>query len=167
MKTLSRIFGYWLGRFYRAFVLFFVFAFIELDIRKVISQELPKGIEGSSLDPILDIVREHFQAQFLLLPFYAVIIGFPVAAFLGRWIQKNRLWSVPVIIVMAFSYFITLEANIGLFLYWYRPGYQEVAFSMALMPLALLIFFTLDARRIIRVFLAISKKRTTKAWPLN
>jgi hypothetical protein len=153
----------WRGvqRLYRAWMLLFVFVFIELDIRKIVTMELPKDIANTHLNPVMDIIREHFEAQFLLLPFYALIIAFPMAAFLGRLIQKNRLWLLPVFLTLGFSYFVTLEANLGIFLYWYRPGYQEVAFSMTLMPLALLIFLTLDARRILRVLL-ISRKTPPK-----
>lgn len=138
-------------RLYRAWVLFFTLAFIELDIRKIISLEIPEGAEAIAVHSVLDVLKEHFFAHFLLLPFYSVIVFFPMATFLGRAIQKRWLWLVPIALITGFSYFITLEANIGLFLFWYRPGYQEVAFSMTLMPLALLIFFTFDARRIIRV----------------
>lgn len=139
-------------RLYRAWVLLFAFAFIELDIRKIISIELlNKGAESQAMQSVLEVLKEHFFAHFLLLPFYGVIIAFPMAAFLGRAIQKNTFWLLPIVAVSGFSYFITLEANIGLFLFWYRPGYEEVAFSMTLMPLALLVFFTMDARRIIRV----------------
>lgn len=145
-------------RLYRGWVLLFALAFIELDIRKVITMELPPAAETQAIQAILDVFKEHFFVHFLLLPFYAVIVFFPVAAFLGRAIQKRLAWVVPIVAVSGFSYFITLEANIGLFLFWYRPGYQEVAFSMTLMPLALLIFLTLDARRIIRVVRARSQR---------
>ena len=145
-------------RLYRGWVLLFALAFIELDIRKVITMELPPAAETQAIQAILDVFKEHFFVHFLLLPFYAVIVFFPVAAFLGRAIQKRLAWVVPIVAVTGFSYFITLEANIGLFLFWYRPGYQEVAFSMTLMPLALLIFLTLDARRIIRVVRARSQR---------
>ena len=145
-------------RLYRGWVLLFALAFIELDIRKVITMELPPAAETQAIQAILDVFKEHFFVHFLLLPFYAVIVFFPVAAFLGRAIQKRLAWVVPIVAVSVFSYFITLEANIGLFLFWYRPGYQEVAFSMTLMPLALLIFLTLDARRIIRVVRARSQR---------
>ncbi|MEY2696871.1 MAG: hypothetical protein RL333_1009 [Pseudomonadota bacterium] len=145
-------------RLYRGWVLLFALAFIELDIRKVITMELPPAAETQAVQAILDVFKEHFFVHFLLLPFYAVIVFFPVAAFLGRAIQKRLVWVVPIVAVTGLSYFITLEANIGLFLFWYRPGYQEVAFSMTLMPLALLIFLTLDARRIIRVVRARSQR---------
>ena len=145
-------------RLYRGWVLLFALAFIELDIRKVITMELPPAAETQAVQAILDVFKEHFFVHFLLLPFYAAIVFFPVAAFLGRAIQKRLAWVVPIVAVSVFSYFITLEANIGLFLFWYRPGYQEVAFSMTLMPLALLIFLTLDARRIIRVVRARSQR---------
>jgi len=139
-------------RLYRAWVLLFAFAFIELDIRKIISVELlSKGAESQAAQSVLEVLKEHFFAHFLLLPFYGVIVFFPVAAFLGRAIHRNLLWLLPIVAVSGFSYFITLEANIGLFLFWYRPGYEEVAFAMTLMPLALMIFFTMDVRRIIRV----------------
>lgn len=145
-------------RLYRGWVLLFALAFIELDIRKVITMELPPAAETQAVQAILDVFKEHFFVHFLLLPFYAVIVFFPVAAFLGRAIQKRLVWVVPIVAVTGLSYFITLEANIGLFLFWYRPGYQEVAFSMTLMPLALLIFFTMDTRRIIRVIRSRSLK---------
>ena len=158
MKPLMHWFWGLQKRLYRGWVLLFALAFIELDIRKVITMELPPAAETQAIQAILDVFKEHFFVHFLLLPFYAVIVFFPVAAFLGRAIQKRWVWVVPIVAVSGFSYFITLEANIGLFLFWYRPGYQEVAFSMTLMPLALLIFMTLDARRIIRVVRARSQK---------
>jgi hypothetical protein len=139
-------------RFYRILILAFVLAFIELDVRKVVSMELPRGAGSHGIDPVLDVLREHFQAQFLLLPFYLVIIFLPMAGFIWRICHRNRWWLMPLMLVLGFSYFITLEANIGILLYWYRPGYLEVAFSMTLMPLALMSFFTMDARRIIRIF---------------
>jgi len=146
-------------RLYRAWILLFAFAFIELDIRKIISVELlTKGAESQAMQSVLEVLKEHFFAHFLLLPFYGVIVFFPMAAFLGRAIHKNLYWLLPIGAVSGFSYFITLEANIGLFLFWYRPGYEEVAFSMTLMPLALLIFFTIDVRRIIRVVRATSPR---------
>ena len=157
MKPLIRWFWGLQRRLYRGWILLFAFAFIELDIRKVIAIELPPGAEAQAFQSTLEVFKEHFFAHFLLLPFYGVIVFFPMAAFLGRAIQKRRVWLLPIVAVTGFSYFITLEANIGLFLYWYRPGYQEVAFSMTLMPLALLIFFTIDARRIIRVVRARSQ----------
>ncbi len=158
MKSLMHWFWGLQKRLYRGWVLLFALAFIELDIRKVITMELPPAAETQAVQAILDVFKEHFFVHFLLLPFYAVIVFFPVAAFLGRAIQKRLAWVVPIVAVSVFSYFITLEANIGLFLFWYRPGYQEVAFSMTLMPLALLIFLTLDARRIIRVVRARSQR---------
>ena len=158
MKSLMHWFWGLQKRLYRGWVLLFALAFIELDIRKVITMELPPAAETQAIQAILDVFKEHFFVHFLLLPFYAVIVFFPVAAFLGRAIQKRLAWVVPIVAVSGFSYFITLEANIGLFLFWYRPGYQEVAFSMTLMPLALLIFLTLDARRIIRVVRARSQR---------
>ena len=158
MKSLMHWFWGLQKRLYRGWVLLFALAFIELDIRKVITMELPPAAETQAIQAILDVFKEHFFVHFLLLPFYAVIVFFPVAAFLGRAIQKRLAWVVPIVAVSVFSYFITLEANIGLFLFWYRPGYQEVAFSMTLMPLALLIFLTLDARRIIRVVRARSQR---------
>lgn len=158
MKSLMHWFWGLQKRLYRGWVLLFALAFIELDIRKVITMELPPAAETQAVQAILDVFKEHFFVHFLLLPFYAVIVFFPVAAFLGRAIQKRLAWVVPIVAVSGFSYFITLEANIGLFLFWYRPGYQEVAFSMTLMPLALLIFLTLDARRIIRVVRARSQR---------
>ena len=158
MKSLMHWFWGLQKRLYRGWVLLFALAFIELDIRKVITMELPPAAETQAVQAILDVFKEHFFVHFLLLPFYAVIVFFPVAAFLGRAIQKRLAWVVPIVAVTGFSYFITLEANIGLFLFWYRPGYQEVAFSMTLMPLALLIFLTLDARRIIRVVRARSQR---------
>ncbi len=145
-------------RLYRGWILLFAFAFIELDIRKVITMELPPGAETQAFQSVLEVLKEHFYVHFLLLPFYGVIVFFPMAAFLGRAIQKRLVWLLPIGVVTGFSYFITLEANIGLFLFWYRPGYQEVAFSMTLMPLALLIFFTMDTRRIIRVIRSRSLK---------
>lgn len=158
MKALMAWFWGLQRRLYRGWILLFVFAFIELDIRKVITMELPPGAEAQAIQSILDVLKEHFFAHFLLLPFYGVIVLFPMAAFLGRAIQKRLVWLLPILAITGFSYFITLEANIGLFLFWYRPGYQEVAFSMTLMPLALLIFFTMDARRVIRVVQARSLK---------
>ena len=158
MKALMAWFWGLQRRLYRGWILLFVFAFIELDIRKVITMELPPGAEAQAIQSILDVLKEHFFAHFLLLPFYGVIVLFPMAAFLGRAIQKRLVWLLPILTITGFSYFITLEANIGLFLFWYRPGYQEVAFSMTLMPLALLIFFTMDARRVIRVVQARSLK---------
>lgn len=158
MKALMAWFWGLQRRLYRGWILLFVFAFIELDIRKVITMELPPGAEAQAIQSILDVLKEHFFAHFLLLPFYGVIVLFPMAAFLGRAIQRRLVWLLPILAITGFSYFITLEANIGLFLFWYRPGYQEVAFSMTLMPLALLIFFTMDARRVIRVVQARSLK---------
>lgn len=158
MKALMAWFWGLQRRLYRGWILLFVFAFIELDIRKVITMELPPGAEAQAIQSILDVLKEHFFAHFLLLPFYGVIVLFPMAAFLGRAIQRRLIWLLPILAITGFSYFITLEANIGLFLFWYRPGYQEVAFSMTLMPLALLIFFTMDARRVIRVVQARSLK---------
>lgn len=158
MKALMARFWGLQRRLYRGWILLFVFAFIELDIRKVITMELPPGAEAQAIQSILDVLKEHFFAHFLLLPFYGVIVLFPMAAFLGRAIQRRLIWLLPILAITGFSYFITLEANIGLFLFWYRPGYQEVAFSMTLMPLALLIFFTMDARRVIRVVQARSLK---------
>lgn len=154
MKPLLHWFWGLQRKLYRAWIFLFALAFIELDIRKIISMEIPRDAESLAVHSVLEVLKEHFFAHFLLLPFYSVIVFFPMAAFLGRAIQKRLIWLLPIIAVAGFSYFITLEANIGLFLFWYRPGYQEVAFSMTLMPLALLIFFTIDARRIFRVIKA-------------
>ncbi len=151
-----------LKRLYRVWILLFALAFIELDIRKIISMELSQGAEGLAVQSVMEVMKEHFLAHFLLLPFYAVIVFFPMAAFLGRAIQNRLIWLFPIGGIMGFSYFITLEANIGLFLYWYRPGYEEVAFSMTLMPLALVIFFTMDARRVIRVLRARNLRARTR-----
>lgn len=151
-----------LKRLYRVWILLFALAFIELDIRKIISMELSQGAEGLAVQSVMEVMKEHFLAHFLLLPFYAVIVFFPMAAFLGRAIQNRLIWLFPIGAIMGFSYFITLEANIGLFLYWYRPGYEEVAFSMTLMPLALVIFFTMDARRVIRVLRARNLRARTR-----
>lgn len=137
-------------RIHRALILAAVWVFIELDIRKIVTMQLPKGHESAPIHPVLEIVREHFTAHFLLIPFYALIVLFPSMGFLGRLLIQNRIWVLPISLAIGFSYFITLEANIGLLLYWYRPGYQEVAFSMSLMPFALLVFLTQDARRLIR-----------------
>ena len=137
-------------RFHRLWILIGVIAFIELDVRKIITIHLPRGHEATSLHPVLEVVREHFTAHFLMLPFYALIVLFPLLSCFGRWIRNHPLWVLPIGLVLGFSYFITLEANLGVLLHWYRPGFQEVAFSMSLLPFALLIFLTQDARRIIR-----------------
>ncbi|MEY4684876.1 MAG: hypothetical protein RLZ25_1335 [Pseudomonadota bacterium] len=152
-------------RIYRAWIFVFAFAFIELDIRKIISMEIPPGAESQAVQSVMEVLKEHFFAHFLLLPFYGVIVFFPMAAFLGRAIQRRLIWLLPIALVTGFSYFITLEANIGLFLFWYRPGYEEVAFSMTLMPLALVIFFTMDARRIFRVVRARAFQRKGNPRP--
>lgn len=136
-------------RFYRALILLFTFLFIELDMRKVVTLSMPRDIGQRGIDAVLDVLRDYFEAQFVLLPFYLVIIAFPWAERMMERVRRNRLWLIPIGTVLVFSYFITLEANIGVFLYWFRPGYEEVAFSMTLMPLILLTFLTLDARRII------------------
>lgn len=141
-----------LTRLHRAWVLIAIIAFIELDVRKVVTMQLPKGHETSSLNPVLDILKEHFTAHFLLLPFYALIVFFPSLSVLGRLMTRQPLWVLPIGLGMGFCYFITIEASLGIFLYWYRPGFQEVAFSMTLLPFALLIFLTQDARRVIRTF---------------
>lgn len=139
-----------LGRMHRAWILLAVIAFIELDVRKIVTLQLPQGHETSTLHPVLEVVREHFTAHFLLLPFYILIIFFPILSVFGRLINRSPLWVLPIGLLLGFSYFITIEANIGVLLHWYRPGFQEVAFSMSLLPFALLVFLTQDARRIIR-----------------
>lgn len=137
-------------RLHRGWILLALIAFVELDIRKVVTMQLPAGHESAPIDPVLEIVRTHFTAHFLLLPFYGLIVLFPSLSVLGRLIRHNGLWALPVGLAIGFSYFVTLEAHIGLFLFWYRPGYQEVAFTMTLPPFALLVFLAQDGRRMLR-----------------
>ena len=141
-------------RLHRGWILLALIAFVELDIRKVVTLQLPAGHESVPINPVLDIVRTHFTAHFLLLPFYGLIVLFPSLRVLGRLMRHNRLWTLPIGLAIGFSYFVTLEAHIGLFLFWYRPGYQEVAFAMSLPPFALLVFLTQDGRRLLRTLRA-------------
>ena len=67
MKSLMHWFWGLQKRLYRGWVLLFALAFIELDIRKVITLELPAAAETQAIQAILDVFKEHFFVHFLLL----------------------------------------------------------------------------------------------------